>query len=117
VTQPLDGAKENGALGLVTGIGKGIGGLILKPGAGEQSLHYGPIGMLTELLGIFALSAYTLQGISQEIRRAFGPHHERQIAHSRLAQGREEMEEYSSEEQQGIILAWRKLLEEDSRQG
>jgi hypothetical protein len=41
VTQPLDGAKENGALGLVTGIGKGIGGLILKPGAGEYSLHYG----------------------------------------------------------------------------
>ena len=57
MTQPLDGAKENGALGLVTGIGKGIGGLILKPGAGEYSLHYGATGILTEPLGIFALSA------------------------------------------------------------
>lgn len=117
MTQPLDGAKENGALGLVTGIGKGIGGLILKPGAGEYSLHYGATGTLTEPLGLFALSAYPLQGISQEIRKAFGPHYERQVAYSRLAQGRGEMEAYSSEEQQGIILAWRKLQEESSRQG
>jgi hypothetical protein len=35
VTQPLEGAREHGALGLVTGIGKGIGGLVLKPGAGK----------------------------------------------------------------------------------
>ena len=35
VTQPFEGAKENGALGFITGIGKGIGGLVLKPGAGE----------------------------------------------------------------------------------
>lgn len=35
VTQPLKCARESGALGLVAGLGKGIGGLILKPGAGE----------------------------------------------------------------------------------
>jgi hypothetical protein len=35
VTQPLEGARENGVLGFATGVGKGIGGLILKPGAGE----------------------------------------------------------------------------------
>ena len=36
VTQPINGAKENGVIGAVTGIGKGVGGLILKPGAGES---------------------------------------------------------------------------------
>jgi hypothetical protein len=35
VTQPIAGAKKEGAAGLVKGVGKGIGGLILKPGAGE----------------------------------------------------------------------------------
>lgn len=34
VTQPLRGAEKEGAAGLIKGIGKGIGGLILKPGAG-----------------------------------------------------------------------------------
>ena len=34
VTQPIKGAKENGLLGAVEGAGKGLGGLILKPGAG-----------------------------------------------------------------------------------
>jgi len=38
VTQPLRGAEKEGAAGLVKGIGKGIGGLILKPGAGKSNL-------------------------------------------------------------------------------
>lgn len=36
VTQPLRGAEKDGAAGLIKGIGKGIGGLVLKPGAGEH---------------------------------------------------------------------------------
>ena len=35
VTQPLRGAEKEGAAGLFKGIGKGIAGLILKPGAGK----------------------------------------------------------------------------------
>jgi hypothetical protein len=35
VTQPLRGAEKEGTAGLIKGIGKGIGGLILKPGAGQ----------------------------------------------------------------------------------
>lgn len=38
VTQPLKGAEKGGAGGLVKGFGKGIGGLIAKPAAGEYSL-------------------------------------------------------------------------------
>lgn len=37
VTQPIRGAQENGAIGAIAGIGKGVGGLVLKPGAGECS--------------------------------------------------------------------------------
>lgn len=39
VTQPLRGAEKDGAAGLIKGIGKGIGGLVLKPGAGEHILR------------------------------------------------------------------------------
>lgn len=35
ITQPMRGAEKEGAAGLLKGIGKGIGGLILKPGAGQ----------------------------------------------------------------------------------
>ena len=38
VTQPIKGAKENRLLGTVEGAGKGLGGLILKPGAGMYPL-------------------------------------------------------------------------------
>lgn len=34
VTQPLDGAKKQGFAGFLKGFGKGIGGIVLKPGAG-----------------------------------------------------------------------------------
>ena len=36
VTQPLEGAKKEGVLGLIKGIGKGIGGVVLKPQAGKS---------------------------------------------------------------------------------
>jgi hypothetical protein len=35
VTQPVNGAMEEGALGFLKGVGKGIGGLVLKPTAGK----------------------------------------------------------------------------------
>lgn len=37
VTQPIRGAEKEGAAGFIKGVGKGIGGLILKPGAGKSS--------------------------------------------------------------------------------
>jgi hypothetical protein len=46
VTQPLEGAREHGALGLVTGIGKGIGGLVLKPGAGKYYYYLSLMKMM-----------------------------------------------------------------------
>lgn len=40
VTQPLQGAEKEGAKGLIKGIGKGIGGIVLKPSAGEFCFHF-----------------------------------------------------------------------------
>lgn len=37
VTQPFEGAKKQGVAGLIKGFGKGIGGVVLKPGAGKSS--------------------------------------------------------------------------------
>lgn len=47
VTQPMRGAEKEGAAGLLKGIGKGIGGLILKPNAGE---YFQDATNLTKLL-------------------------------------------------------------------
>lgn len=41
VTQPLRGAEKEGTAGLIKGIGKGVAGLILKPGAGTFSCIFG----------------------------------------------------------------------------
>jgi hypothetical protein len=35
ITQPRNGFKESGSKGFFKGVGKGIGGLVLKPAAGE----------------------------------------------------------------------------------
>ncbi len=47
MTQPLRGAEKEGAAGLVKGIGKGIGGLILKPGAGQFIILHAFPALLT----------------------------------------------------------------------
>jgi hypothetical protein len=39
LTQPYNGAKKNGVRGFLEGIGKGVGGFILKPGSGNCTLH------------------------------------------------------------------------------
>lgn len=40
VTQPIEGAKKEGVAGFIKGFGKGIGGIVLKPSAGETSVVY-----------------------------------------------------------------------------
>lgn len=38
MTQPIDGAKKEGFAGFIKGFGKGIGGVVLKPGAGKSDI-------------------------------------------------------------------------------
>jgi hypothetical protein len=43
-THPISGAKEDGAAGAIKGIAKGIGGLVVKPAAGQNEM----IGILRD---------------------------------------------------------------------
>ncbi|KIW11297.1 hypothetical protein PV08_10597 [Exophiala spinifera] len=90
-TQPIQGYKENNIGGLVAGVGKGLGGLILKPGA-----------------GICGLPGYALQGLSQEIHKAFGENVESRIALARALQGREELQSCSAIERDNIVGEWKR---------
>lgn len=51
VTQPIRGAEKEGPGGFVKGIGKGIGGLIVKPAAGMfYQLALSPMAMNSQIL-------------------------------------------------------------------
>lgn len=44
--QPVVGAQKEGALGFLKGFGKGLGGVICKPAAGESNLFHHSLGIL-----------------------------------------------------------------------
>lgn len=56
VLQPYHGARKNGALGFVQGVGKGIGGFVLK----DLAAIFGPFG-------------YTLKGVHKELIKGRQP--------------------------------------------
>lgn len=56
VSQPYRGAKERGAVGFVQGVGKGIGGFVLK----DLAAIFGPIG-------------YTMKGVHKELIKGKQP--------------------------------------------
>jgi hypothetical protein len=99
-------------LGAITGIGKGIGGLVLKPGAGKflQLLLILKRGFNCYVIsGLFGLPAYSLQGISVGVHKLFAGDYDGHIKLSRLAQGSEEVETYSDEQKDGVVRDWEKL--------
>ncbi|KAK1832819.1 glycosyltransferase family 28 domain-containing protein [Podospora conica] len=89
VTHPLKGAEKEGGRGLLKGIGKGIGGLVLKPAA-----------------AIWALPAYTMQGVHAEVRNIFARSSTNYIIASRVAQGQGDLDASTTEEQKDILLRW-----------
>lgn len=89
VMQPLKGAQKEGAVGAVKGFGKGIGGLFLKPAAGAWSIP-----------------AYAMQGVNAEFRNRFSKSWQNYIITSRLAQGKEDLERSSRQEQEEVTLRW-----------
>ncbi|KAM3069239.1 hypothetical protein ACMFMG_010752 [Clarireedia jacksonii] len=89
VTQPMRGAEKEGAAGLLKGIGKGIGGLVLKPGA-----------------AIWGLPGYTFMGINKEIKKIFGSSALNYIIAARTAQGYEDAQKCNPKERADIIQRW-----------
>ncbi|KEQ68506.1 UDP-Glycosyltransferase/glycogen phosphorylase, partial [Aureobasidium namibiae CBS 147.97] len=90
VTQPMEGAKKEGAAGFIKGFGKGIGGIVLKPGA-----------------AIFGIPAYTMKGVYKELQNISGSSVQNYIIAARTAQGYDEWHRSSAQERQEIIRRWK----------
>ena len=89
VTQPFKGAMKEGPAGFVKGIGKGIGGIMLKPQA-----------------AIFAIPGYTMKGIYKEIQSQSGSSVQNYIIAARTAQGFDEYQSASPEERRDVVMRW-----------
>lgn len=92
VTQPLEGVKKDGVVGLVKGFGKGIGGVVLKPGA-----------------AIWGLPGYTFKGIYKELQKHFGSSVQNYIIAGRTAQGFEDLKHSTHAERMDVVLKWRTI--------
>lgn len=95
VTQPMKGAQKEGAAGFFKGIGKGIGGIALKPGA-----------------AVFGIPGYTMQGVYKEMQKAMGSSVQNYIIAARTAQGYEEWNGASPEERADVVRRWQMIEQE-----
>ncbi|KAK5105792.1 hypothetical protein LTR62_002154 [Meristemomyces frigidus] len=89
VTQPWKGAQKEGTTGFLKGLGKGIGGFAVKPGA-----------------ALFAIPAYFMKGAHKEAQKLYGSNVQSFILASRAAQGYEEWQLSSEKEQSDVIERW-----------
>jgi hypothetical protein len=89
-TQPYKGAQKEGASGLIKGIGKGVGGFIVKPGA-----------------AMFGVVAHSMKGVHKEIQLMYGSNFQNYIVASRVAQGYEEWLLGSDAEKEDVIVQWK----------
>ncbi|KAL9001582.1 MAG: hypothetical protein Q9188_005448 [Gyalolechia gomerana] len=88
-TQPIHGAKQEGFGGFIKGIGKGIGGLLLKPQA-----------------AVFSLPAYAMTGIYKELQKQVGSGVQNYIMAARTAQGYEDLVASSQQERLDVVKRW-----------
>lgn len=89
ITQPIHGAKQEGFGGFVKGVGKGIGGFLLKPQA-----------------AFFSLPAYTMSGIYKELQKQVGSGVHHYIMAARTAQGYEDLATSSQQERLDVVRRW-----------
>ncbi|KAI9369654.1 hypothetical protein BJX61DRAFT_549434 [Aspergillus egyptiacus] len=97
VTQPIHGQKESGTKGMLKGVGKGVGGFVLKPVA-----------------GIWGLAGYPLDGLHKSIRTSLAKAKIRDILSGRIAQGLGEMAAASREERSAVIHRWKETQKSKS---
>lgn len=91
-TQPARGAQKEGGAGFIKGIGKGIGGLVLKPAAAG-----------------FGVAGYTMKGVYKEMQKNFGSSVQNYIIAARTAQGYEEWQMSSDSERNDIVQRWKAM--------
>ncbi|KAK4543906.1 hypothetical protein LTR36_004680 [Oleoguttula mirabilis] len=92
VTQPMRGAAKEGPAGFFKGIGKGIGGIALKPGA-----------------AIFGIPGYAMKGVYKEMQKQFGSSVQNYIIAARTAQGFDDWQSSSVEERTDVVRRWKEL--------
>ncbi|KAL4786590.1 hypothetical protein BJX76DRAFT_346113 [Aspergillus varians] len=92
VTQPRHGRKESGVTGMLKGVGKGVGGVFLKPAA-----------------GLWGLAGYPLEGIHKSLRNSLSKSKIRDILASRIQQGIGEMVAATPEERAAVIRGWTEI--------
>ncbi|KAJ9658344.1 hypothetical protein H2198_003774 [Neophaeococcomyces mojaviensis] len=98
VTQPIQGARKEGAAGFMKGMFRGAFGLVLKPGA-----------------SIWGLPGYTFKGIYMELAKHFGSSTQNYIIAARTAQGYEEWKASSAGERERIVETWKSTKLETKR--
>lgn len=89
VMQPWNGARKEGAVGFVKGLGRGLGGFIAKPTA-----------------GVVAIPGYMMKGVHREMNRLYGGNVQNYVIASRVAQGYEEWMQSSEQERKDVIASW-----------
>ncbi|KAH8673708.1 hypothetical protein BX600DRAFT_378551 [Xylariales sp. PMI_506] len=85
VRLPVKGAKEAGIRGAVSGVGMGMGGLVLK-----------------NIAAIISPFGYTMKGISKQFERGGQPG--RYIRRARIVQAQREMKAFSEDEKKAVCL-------------
>jgi hypothetical protein len=90
VTDPYKGAKKEGSVGFLKGVGKGIAGVPLRV-----------------MGGVFAVPGYAMKGLYQEAVKSKGAGVQNYIIAARISQGCDEAQTLSSEERADIISRWR----------
>ena len=93
VLLPMQGVREEGVMGLAKGVGKGVGGLALKP-----------------MAAICGFPAYALKGLHKELRKADILDFTAHIDAARTAQGEDEWEHATDEEKEKIVDVWKELV-------
>lgn len=113
-TQPVNGAKEEGALGAVKGFAKGTIGLATKVPSGKQlsqsmKLSDANLGVCSAGIG---LVAYPFQGITKSIEAAFRSQSRKAIVSARLKSGYYETMrmQITDEERRETLQAFDKFL-------
>ena len=90
VTQPIQGARKEGAAGFAKGLARGAFGLVLKPGA-----------------SIWGLPGYTFKGIYMELTKHMGSSTRNYIIAARTAQGFEEFKAATTRDKDEVLAAWK----------
>ena len=98
--------------GFVKGVGKGLGGAVLKPGAGRPSSSHHFFRWLTALAAILGVPGYTYKGIYKELRKSRGKNVENFIIAAREADGLEDWQASTALEQDHIVSRWHEVQTE-----